>query len=1059
MHRPVKERFRTASLVGLITTISLGFLLFTSIHATTISYDCTSCHNNNPSSGAAKINITAFSSDAASHYNMNDQAQAMALSLDTNTSALYHMEEGDGGDVNDSSSNANHARIWGDTRLLMHFDEGSGTTAKDQTAYGNNGTLQGDTFTSDTPSGTGSAISFNGSGQYVEISDSPSITIPSLNVSWGAWIKYNSSTNTYMIFQKGGATTSGYNAYITASSGDLTCYIGGSFPFPLFSSVTAQGIPAGEWHHFMCVQNTTDLSVWIDGTFNASTYSEPPIDTTGFNLYIGYDPWGTYSDFNGSMDEVAIYNRSLSAAEISSMYNAQVAQFVEWGTGRFGSGVVLDGESEFLNASTSSSLNITGGITMEAWVNLTATGREQTILRKEGAYALEINSTNYLNASLWLDTGLLSLQSSSPLTAGPWWHVAATFTGTTLTLYINGSANGSTTTTSSTINKTSYDLYIGSSSGTSRFFQGILDEVHILDRARTAAEIASDAGTGPSTDLNRRCWACHGNGTQPPVSFDHNTYPRVKDPWNCTDCHIPGNYSATIVESHRINDTRVNTTVRCSSCHNNSIVPNNDAGENETASSNVSHYGTNQSLNPGGYNTTNCTTCHRNPAIGAKWGGATQIRHSDENYISCSRCHNSSSNISQPLYGPFRKLHDGNLADARLSTYVSVHYNYDWEGDDGNESEPGKNPADRKFESCPACHNNSGTQGQGANATEAKICEDCHTPSGNGPYQGPLGTGANQWVLRSDYDPPGTGPRARAPMVYDHYYNSSGVNVSNQSGAFGGSSVRPSTCYDYNNATGLGSCHGVSFHINQSTDGKYAHSKDRPSSAISYRNDTAHYQLVVDYLPDTTNCTFCHKQSNATKRSYWGGAPYVGDNMGTSSSQCLGCHLNESLTLYNFHQAVETDGTRTWGLMTCGSCHFDYQRMSGYGKAQFWMNETMFRSSVHGNTSKVLCTDCHTNATSHQANPTSILPPENAWKWCECCHVINGTSSTWSRHNLTYKPQDNMYDATTSVIKVTNCTWCHDAGIYNNAKATYNRTSGKDCRYCHPFPDNLPGGD
>jgi hypothetical protein len=1264
MPRPGKERVSKKRVSFIFLLFLTGILvLFGNLHATTISSNCVSCHNNTPSSGIAKIDTTAFSYVNASHYYLN---------AELNVSAFWHMDNGDGNTANDSSGNANHAKIWGDTvllmhfeegdgsapddetsyendgslygdtLLLMHFDEGSGTTANDETSYNNSGTINGSTYTSDGPSGSGYSLGFDGVDDYVNISSMSNfnpdygtislwIYIDTANTNSGHiyWLNHGDSNNWMQIVWRGdlspqvirtnrkangvaggnlevNISSSGWyhyvrtwstsqgedmylnGVYITSNTSsissmggtfnfqhigaraestvDLTTYFNGSIDevaiynrsltpseiSDMYSAQVAQFVeytndtPSGSGYSlsfdgsgdYIGLGNDASLNItgtiWFnafikpgnisasniqniiahghtftpngevflrlargkyqvgswDGSLHNTEYNIPVADENkwvhlsgGYNgtdwvLYrngtlvnstpdatgavyvneswaIGARGTGTERFFNGSIDEVAIYNRSLTPSEISDMYSAQVAKFVEWGTGRFNSGLRLDGSNEFANASSSSSLNITGEITMEAWVNLSGTGKDQTILRKEGAYALEINSSNNLNASLWLDTGFLSVQSSSALNAGQWYHVAATFDGTTLSVYLDGQGNGSAA-QSGTITKTSNALYMGSTSGSSRFFNGTMDEVQILGRAKSAAEIGDDAGGGPGTDLDRRCWACHYDGTSPPASFDHDAYPRIKDPWNCTDCHLAGNYSATTVESHRVNDTRVNTTVSCSVCHNNSVAPNYDsgAGENNTAKSNVSHYGTNESLSPGGYNTTNCTTCHRNPAVGALWGGATRIRHSDDDYISCSRCHNTSTNSGQPLDGPFRKLHDANLTDARHTQYVSVHYNYDWEGDDADEGEPGVNPEKRRFEACPACHNESGITGIGG-VYPPRICEDCHTPSGSGPYQGPVGSGSDVWELRGDYATPGT--NARAPQVYDHYFNSSGVNVSNQSGRFGGN--RLSSCYDYNNQTGLGSCHGVSFHINTSTDGKYAHSKDRPAGAKGNNNDTYHYQLVVDYMPDTTNCTFCHKQTNSTKRDYWGGAPYVGDNMGTQNSQCLACHLNRTLTLYNFHEAVESDGTRTWGLMSCGSCHFNYPRMSGFGKPQFWMNEAMFRSSVHGNTSRILCTDCHTNATDHQSDPLNALPPENAWKWCECCHVGNGTAADMGRHNLTFRPQDNMYNSTISVMGVTNCTWCHDPTIYYNAVATYNRTSGKDCRFCHPFPDKLPGGD
>ncbi|MBN2488718.1 MAG: hypothetical protein JXA98_06795, partial [Methanosarcinaceae archaeon] len=71
----------------------------------------------------------------------------------------------------------------------------------------------------------------------------------------------------------------------------------------------------------------------------------------------------------------------------------------------------------------------------------------------------------------------------------------------------------------------------------------------------------------------------------------------------------------------------------------------------------------------------------------------------------------------------------------------------------------------------------------------------------------------------------------------------------------------------------------------------------------------------------------------------------------------------------------------------------------------------------------------------------------------ECCHSyqsdpINDTD----RHNITLKPQYYLVGGT-PVVDITDCTTCHNATLYETSKSTFNRTSGKDCRYCHTYPD------
>ncbi|MCG7849351.1 MAG: hypothetical protein MIO93_09270 [ANME-2 cluster archaeon] len=47
----------------------------------------------------------------------------------------------------------------------------------------------------------------------------------------------------------------------------------------------------------------------------------------------------------------------------------------------------------------------------------------------------------------------------------------------------------------------------------------------------------------------------------------------------------------------------------------------------------------------------------------------------------------------------------------------------------------------------------------------------------------------------------------------------------------------------------------------------------------------------------------------------------------------------------------------------------------------------------------------------------------------------------------------NVSGTMTPVLNITDCTTCHKATQYNTSKETFNRASGKDCRYCHTYPD------
>jgi hypothetical protein len=91
-----------------------------------------------------------------------------------------------------------------------------------------------------------------------------------------------------------------------------------------FAGVTsAVGVPAGSWHHVAGTFDGTELAVYIDGQLAATTSASGSLSpATGTNLMVGADPVNPVDKFTGVVDEVRVYNRALSAAEIAALHAA-----------------------------------------------------------------------------------------------------------------------------------------------------------------------------------------------------------------------------------------------------------------------------------------------------------------------------------------------------------------------------------------------------------------------------------------------------------------------------------------------------------------------------------------------------------------------------------------------------------------------------------------------------------------------------------------------------------------------------------------------------------------
>ncbi|MFA4886716.1 MAG: LamG domain-containing protein [Candidatus Nanoarchaeia archaeon] len=109
---------------------------------------------------------------------------------------------------------------------------------------------------------------------------------------------------------------------------NVSCAIDAGGDFSQDLELRSQGdFGANQWHHVACSYNSTHLSVYVDGKLNATSASTITLAAgPGLNYTIGraslHNGGGnglTY--FNGTIDEVMIFNRSLSPRQIEAIYN------------------------------------------------------------------------------------------------------------------------------------------------------------------------------------------------------------------------------------------------------------------------------------------------------------------------------------------------------------------------------------------------------------------------------------------------------------------------------------------------------------------------------------------------------------------------------------------------------------------------------------------------------------------------------------------------------------------------------------------------------------------
>jgi len=204
--------------------------------------------------------------------------------------------------------------------------------ANDASGNSNNGTTYNTVLTTGVDGTANSAYAFNGTTSYINVPNSASLN-PSY-ISLCAWVNaqdapshnpdiirkstYADGSNEQYLLRMN--TTSGY-PQAGVKVGTSCAYGATNWNFCSPSSA----VPLSSWHFLVATYDGTNIDVYIDGVLAGSTPSSTPgpIMTCGSDLRIGL-AWSSYPDyFQGSIDEVRIYNRALSACEVMNLYTTQ----------------------------------------------------------------------------------------------------------------------------------------------------------------------------------------------------------------------------------------------------------------------------------------------------------------------------------------------------------------------------------------------------------------------------------------------------------------------------------------------------------------------------------------------------------------------------------------------------------------------------------------------------------------------------------------------------------------------------------------------------------------
>jgi hypothetical protein len=204
------------------------------------------------------------------------------------------------------------------------FDEGSGTIAGDSSGNGYNGTIYNCAWVAGK---YGDALKFNGDGNgnygSVDIGNVLNMGTSSFSISF--WVNFNAVTARAFCVIKGAVD----NALQDPFEGYGIGVYNGFLTFDVKDSATkievTSGVATGNWYYVVGVCNRTSntIELYVDGVpVSSASITGLGSLSNSYDLRFGSYTWidPSYGNLNGTLEEVQIYNRPLSATEIQGNY-------------------------------------------------------------------------------------------------------------------------------------------------------------------------------------------------------------------------------------------------------------------------------------------------------------------------------------------------------------------------------------------------------------------------------------------------------------------------------------------------------------------------------------------------------------------------------------------------------------------------------------------------------------------------------------------------------------------------------------------------------------------
>jgi hypothetical protein len=414
------------------------------------------------------------------------------------------------------------------------MDESSGNVI-DASGNGNTGTWNG--TGSHYPAGKfGNGGGFNGTDDYVDISDSNSLDLTGDVATFSVWTYWDTITGDHKILAKAVSAGSGASAYQIRSDGSS-----GNLLFQIYNSTwgtaTASGILSSEtskWIYLTVIlESDNTVKFYKNGILHTTSSIDQNILSSTGAFAIGKRYGGTPNYFNGSIDEVRIYNRALSPREVrhlyeyapgpvghwkmdegtgtSTIYDTSGSGYngtmynleeLDWVAGKYGRALEFDGTNEYVDIPNNTVFDNLKSMTVSAWYYSNIDQRNDDALVSKsnnvnGGYDwifLEYGSHFYVNTT----SGLQSVTITEP-SLNTWHYATGTIepsgSNTLVKIYVDGILIKTQEVVGTWTHSSSYIRFADYHTPTA-VWDGIIDDVRIYNYARTQKQILEDMNAG-----------------------------------------------------------------------------------------------------------------------------------------------------------------------------------------------------------------------------------------------------------------------------------------------------------------------------------------------------------------------------------------------------------------------------------------------------------------------------------------------------------------------------------------------------------------------------------